>query len=150
VFHAIDVEPEWPDEAARPVRSRLHKFKGIYEKFQKGLVARLKEARLAAGLSQQQVAEWMGTRQNEISKIESGQRRILAAEVAYFALLYETTIAYLYGLEPGPRRTTDVGRTDGAAETASDLGGRAAEGGPPALRRCGWCGIPTPRDDRTD
>ena len=66
MFHAIDVEPEWPDEAARPVRSRLHKFKGIYEKFQKGLVARLKEARLAADV---EVADRYGRWDAEVGNV---------------------------------------------------------------------------------
>jgi transcriptional regulator with XRE-family HTH domain len=57
------------------------------------MLARLREAREAAGLRQVQVAESLGKPQSYVSKIESGERRMDPVELAEFA--------EIYGLEVG-------------------------------------------------
>jgi transcriptional regulator with XRE-family HTH domain len=52
------------------------------------LLARLKEARKAAGMSQEKVAAALGVRQKYISKIETGERRIDPIELQELAELY--------------------------------------------------------------
>jgi len=52
------------------------------------MLARLKQARLDAGLTQVQVAERMGVRQTFVSKVELGERRIDPVELARFAAVY--------------------------------------------------------------
>jgi len=52
------------------------------------MLGRLREARTAAGLTQAQVAEKLGKRQNFVSKVETGERRIDPVELRRFAELY--------------------------------------------------------------
>jgi transcriptional regulator with XRE-family HTH domain len=52
------------------------------------MLGKLREARTAAGLTQAQVAEKLGKRQNFVSKVESGERRIDPVELRRFAELY--------------------------------------------------------------
>jgi len=61
------------------------------------LRARLRRARLAAGLTQTQVAARLGRPQSFVSKCESGERHIKVAELETFAHLYGTTPERLYG-----------------------------------------------------
>ena len=49
------------------------------------LAQRLIAARAASGLSQAEVAERMGTRQSEISRIESARQNITIAKLASYA-----------------------------------------------------------------
>jgi transcriptional regulator with XRE-family HTH domain len=69
-------------------------MKTIYTKGHRTLVARLREARLAAGLTQVQVAKALKRPQSFISHIESGQRRIDAIELQTFARLYKKSPNY--------------------------------------------------------
>lgn len=50
-----------------------------------GLTRQLIAARAASGLSQAQVAERMGTRQSEVSRIESARQNISIAKLARYA-----------------------------------------------------------------
>ena len=49
------------------------------------LARKLIAARAAAGLSQTEVAERMGTKQSEVSRIESGRQNISIAKLANYA-----------------------------------------------------------------
>lgn len=57
------------------------------ERYRK-LLVRLREAREAAGLSQEKVAELIGERQRFLSKVERGERRIDPVELKELAELY--------------------------------------------------------------
>lgn len=69
-------------------------MKTIYTKAHRTLVARLKEARLSAGLTQVQVAKAMRRPQSFIAHLESGQRRIDAVELQIFARLYKKPLDF--------------------------------------------------------
>jgi transcriptional regulator with XRE-family HTH domain len=58
------------------------------------LLARLKEARKEAGMSQEGVAAALGVRQKYVSKIETGERRIDPVELQEFAELYKKPIQF--------------------------------------------------------
>lgn len=59
-----------------------------------GMLARLREAREAAGLRQAQVAEQLGKPQSYVSKVENGERRIDPIELADFAQAYGREIGW--------------------------------------------------------
>lgn len=61
------------------------------------LGARLREAREYLGLSQDEVAKYLGIPRTALSHIESGQRRIDALELKKVALLYKRPVAYFTG-----------------------------------------------------
>jgi transcriptional regulator with XRE-family HTH domain len=52
------------------------------------MLARLRQARLDAGLTQEEVGRRIGIRQNLVSKMELGERRLDPVELARFAALY--------------------------------------------------------------
>ncbi|MES2179328.1 MAG: helix-turn-helix transcriptional regulator [Gemmatimonadota bacterium] len=58
------------------------------------MLRKLREARLAAGLTQVQVAGRLGTTQGRISKIEQGEIRIDPVELCDLAVAYRKPIAY--------------------------------------------------------
>ena len=60
------------------------------------LLARLREARLAAGLTQAEAAEALKRPQSFVSKCESGERRIDAIELYWFAHLYEKPLSHFF------------------------------------------------------
>ncbi len=65
------------------------------------IAARLKEARLAAGLSQEDVRVKLGYKSTgTISQHESGLKTPLAKELAVLAKLYGVSINWIYGDEP--------------------------------------------------
>lgn len=68
--------------------------KAIYSTDHKALVARLKKARLEAGLDQMTVAQLLGKSQSYVSKIESGQRRIDVVQLKQFAKIYKKNFEY--------------------------------------------------------
>ena len=68
--------------------------KTLYSKEHKYLVEKLKEARMKSGLDQIKVAKLLGRTQSEISKIESGQRRIDIVQLKEFAKIYKKDISY--------------------------------------------------------
>lgn len=61
----------------------------IYRKEYKNVIERLKEARLNAGLKQEDVAVKLGKPQSYVSKIERGERRVDVAEIKIFAKIYQ-------------------------------------------------------------
>ena len=58
------------------------------------LLARLKEARKQAGLTQVQAAKALGQHQSFVSKSESGERRIDPVELEQFATLYRKRLLF--------------------------------------------------------
>ena len=62
-----------------------------YQRFLK----RLREARMAAGLTQLQVAAALRKPQSYVSKCESGERRVDVVELAHFARLYKVKLESL-------------------------------------------------------
>lgn len=59
------------------------------------IAARLKEARILAGLSQEQAANMMRLQRPAISEIESGRRKVSADELIQFASLYKVDTSWL-------------------------------------------------------
>ena len=55
---------------------------------------RLRQARLDAGLTQDDVASRLGVRQNFVSKMETGERRIDPVELAELAELYGRAVGW--------------------------------------------------------
>lgn len=60
----------------------------------KAMLRRLRDARLAAGLTQVQVAKALRTTQAFVSKCELGERRIDPIDLADFAKVYGKPISY--------------------------------------------------------
>ena len=72
----------------------------------KAMLAKLREAREAAGLTQVEVAKALGRTQAYVSKCELGERRIDPLDLQEFAALYQQPITYfLPPLTTKPRRT---------------------------------------------
>ena len=68
--------------------------KSIYSEEYKYLVARLREAREEANLTQKEVAESLNVGQSFISKIESGQYRVDIIQLSQFAKLYKKDLTF--------------------------------------------------------
>lgn len=60
-------------------------------------LARLRQARLRAGLSQSEAARRLAKPQSYVSKCESGERRVDVVELKDFARLYGVRIGYFVG-----------------------------------------------------
>jgi transcriptional regulator with XRE-family HTH domain len=58
------------------------------------MLARLRQARREAGMTQAEVGQRLGLRQAFISKLESGERRIDPVELARFAAVYGKPLAW--------------------------------------------------------
>ena len=71
-------------------------MKTIYTKEHRTLITRLREARLAAGLTQVQVAKKLKRPQSFIAHLESGRRRVDAIELNTFARLYKKPMDYFH------------------------------------------------------
>jgi len=54
----------------------------------------LKEARKAAGLTQDQVAQAIGKPQSFVAKCESGERRVDVIELGWFASIYKRDLQF--------------------------------------------------------
>lgn len=63
---------------------------------------RLRRTREAAGLTQQQVADWLGIRRPGVAEIESGKRAVKSHELARLAVIYGCSIAWLAHGESAP------------------------------------------------
>lgn len=61
---------------------------------------RLRNARKYIGLSQQQAADAVGIPRSAVTKLENGQRRVSADELASFARAYGCSTSRLLGEEP--------------------------------------------------
>lgn len=68
--------------------------RAIYKEEHEKIVARLKQARLDAGLGQIEVAAKLGRTQSYISKIESGQRRFDVLQLKEFAKVYKKSLNF--------------------------------------------------------
>lgn len=78
-------------------------FKQTYQDAYTHLAHRLKAAREAAGLTQQQAASALNRSQSYLTKCETGEKRIDVIEVLVFADLYQRDIAFFTtGLLPMP------------------------------------------------
>lgn len=60
----------------------------------RSMLARLRAARLEAGLTQEQVARALHREQSFVSKSERGERRIDPIDLADFAVLYRKSIEF--------------------------------------------------------
>jgi transcriptional regulator with XRE-family HTH domain len=63
-------------------------MRGIWSPEYRFMVARLRQAREEAGLSQREVGRRLGVRQNFVSRAETGERRIDPVDLARFAAIY--------------------------------------------------------------
>jgi transcriptional regulator with XRE-family HTH domain len=70
-------------------------MKSIYSSESKQLAARLRKARLASGLSQEQAAKALRCTQSYISKVERGQLRLDIVQLKSLARLYRVSLGYL-------------------------------------------------------
>lgn len=81
----------------------------------KRLAERLREAREAAGLSQEDVAQKLSMPRPAISQIENGHRRVEALELARLAKLYGRPLGFFADEEPvGARRLDALNRAAAA------------------------------------
>ena len=67
----------------------------VHSRRYQSFLARLREARQEAGLTQVQVAKALRKPQSFVSKCETGERKVDAVEFAEFAKLYGTTMEEL-------------------------------------------------------
>ena len=72
------------------------------------IAARIRDARKLAGLSQGQVAEFLGLHRPSISEIEAGNRRVLAEELARLAELFDVSVAWLAAERPAKLDQNDA------------------------------------------
>jgi len=78
------------------------------EKERKKLIAaRIREARLAAGLSQGQVAKLMDLHRPSVTEIETGNRKVSADEIRQLADIFDVTPSYLLGETPDTLSVND-------------------------------------------
>ena len=61
------------------------------------IAARVREARVAAGLTQGQVATMLGLHRPAVSEIEAGNRSVTADELTRMAELFDVGVAWLAG-----------------------------------------------------
>lgn len=64
----------------------------IYSDKYKKITEKLREARIKAGFTQEQVADKLGKPQSYVSKSEAGERRIDVTELQKFADIYKLSI----------------------------------------------------------
>lgn len=70
------------------------KMDGHYVQKYRELLDRLRAARLETGLSQEEVAERLGTSQSFVSRSETGERRMDVIELQVFAAIYQKPMSY--------------------------------------------------------
>lgn len=70
------------------------------EATRESIAARLRAARIQAGLSQGQVAKLLKVKRPTISEIEAGRRKVAAEELTEFANLYSVSLSWLVKNEP--------------------------------------------------
>jgi len=66
----------------------------LYSQKNKNLLEKLRYARLGAGLTQIQAGKKLKKPQSYLSKVERGERRVEAIELADFAKIYNKDINY--------------------------------------------------------
>ena len=72
-------------------------MKPIHTPEYKRMRERLREAREAAAMTQEKVAEHLGKPQSFVSKVETGERRIDPTELEKFAKLYGKPVTFFLG-----------------------------------------------------
>lgn len=77
----------------------------IYDSDYRYLISRVREARLAAGLTQSEVAVELGRPLSFVSKCELGERRIDPIDLEKFAQLYRKPFEYFFARKPSRRAT---------------------------------------------
>ena len=70
-------------------------YRAAYDRF----FARLRQARIDAGLTQVEASRQLGKPQSFVSKIESGERRVDIVEVFAISRLYGKTLSYFDEVE---------------------------------------------------
>lgn len=75
------------------------------ERYQ-AFLTRLRAARRAVGLTQQEVADQLDVPQSYVSKCESGERRVDVVELADFAALYQKSLDYFVSRQDEPTNET--------------------------------------------
>lgn len=68
--------------------------KTIYSKEYKFVLSQLRNARMASGLTQKEVAKLISKPQPYISKCESGERRLDVTELNRFAKIYKKPLTF--------------------------------------------------------
>lgn len=68
--------------------------KTIYSKEYKFVLSQLRNARMASGLTQKEVAKLISKPQPYISKCESGERRLDVTELNKFAKIYKKPLTF--------------------------------------------------------
>ncbi|MEK6876752.1 MAG: helix-turn-helix transcriptional regulator [Nanoarchaeota archaeon] len=68
--------------------------KSIYSREYDFVLSQLRNARIEAGFTQEEVAKKLGKLQSYISKCESGERRLDITELNKFAKLYKKPLTY--------------------------------------------------------
>lgn len=68
--------------------------KTIYSKEYKFVLSQLRNARMASGLTQKEVAKLIGKPQSYISKCESGERRLDVTELNKFSKIYKKPLTF--------------------------------------------------------
>ncbi len=66
----------------------------VHSKQYQEFLKKLKAARLAAGLTQEEVAKKLKKPQSFVSKCESGERRVDFVELRFLAELYKKPLSY--------------------------------------------------------
>lgn len=87
---------------------------------QSALASRLKEARLAAGLTQEQVAASLGVPRTAVVQLEAGNRAVSTLELAKLATLYSRPIASFFEEAPASSEEDLVVALLRAAESVND------------------------------
>lgn len=72
----------------------MMKLNEVYAEQYQEFTSRLRQARLDAGLSQEEVAERLGVSQSFVSRSENGERRVDVIELQALATLYQKSFAY--------------------------------------------------------
>lgn len=78
----------------------------VHEPDYQYLIARIREAREAAGLTQARVAKALDRPLSFVSKCELGERRIDPIDLRDFAELYEKPLDFFYPARRGARKRT--------------------------------------------
>ena len=68
--------------------------KAIYSQTHKGIIEKLKQARIATGLDQKEAGKLLGKTQSYVSKIEPGQRRVDVVQLKSFAKIYKKPLNF--------------------------------------------------------
>jgi transcriptional regulator with XRE-family HTH domain len=84
-------------------------MKSIHTAEYRSMLASLRQAREAAGLTQARVADELGRPQSFVSKCESGERRIDVTELATFARLYGQPFTHFVNDWTDPAGSTEPG-----------------------------------------